>query len=53
MDGSGEYTSLEDCEAACNVNSIEEKKNEIKLLPQPYYQRRNASTSSNTISLFI
>ena len=36
MDASGEYTTLEDCEAACNVSSIEENKNEsINFYPNP------------------
>ena len=36
MDVSGEYTTLEDCEAACNVSSIEENEKEsINFYPNP------------------
>ena len=36
MDASGEYTTLEDCETACNVSSIEENENEsINFYPNP------------------
>jgi hypothetical protein len=36
MDASGEYTTLEDCEAACDASSIEENKKEsINFYPNP------------------
>ena len=36
MDASGEYTTLEDCEAACNVSSIaENEKESINFYPNP------------------
>ena len=36
MDASGEYTTIEDCEAACNVSSIEEnEKKVINFYPNP------------------
>jgi glucose/arabinose dehydrogenase len=36
MDSSGEYTTIEDCEAACNVSSIEENEKEvINFYPNP------------------
>ena len=48
MDGSGEYASLEECEAACNVSSIEDlKKNEISFYPNPITTKEILSFSSN------
>jgi hypothetical protein len=36
MDAGGEYTTLEDCEAACNVSAIEELEEEkINFYPNP------------------
>ena len=39
MDASGEYSSLEDCEAACNVTSIDKiEKKSIKFYPNPIHK---------------
>ena len=36
MDASGEYSTLEDCEAACNLSSVEENgKESVKFYPNP------------------
>ena len=39
MDSSGEYSTLEDCEAACNLSSIDKiEKESIKFYPNPIHK---------------